>query len=654
MSELVGSAGIVSVALAAVIIAAIVARTRAASGSLAAELKRARERAQRHAQHSSTLVKAASELRLDDAERMQALMDRLAASLRAEQPFAALFGVIEGAAVAVLARSGVSAGPSETLPIPVGSRLPLAETIVPELIAEGGVVAWDDLTRTAIPAARPAVRAQSAIGTAFRVGMRTYVLSFTGERALREPFDASDREYVELLAHIVAQRLRHRDQTERLRFNAEHDMLTELPNRGRLRSDLARLRTPGATGAMIVIDFDRFREISQTLGHQTADAIIVEAAVALRQLAGPADLVARLGTDVFAFYAPDTDRDQAQARAEAIAQRFGQPFGTGDRDGYDQIRLTASIGVALAPDDAEGDEDLLGRAETAVALAKAAGRDQIVFFAPAAETIREGRRVLRSELARALHESQFALHYQPIIDLDRDAVIGVEALVRWNHPTRGLLVPDRFVPFAERNGLIGDIGRWVLERALADIERIDAAQWGIVVHVNVTPNEIREARFIRELRQRLEANPALAPHLGIEITESGAMHDPVRTDRVLRELRELGIMTSIDDFGTGHSSMARLKNYPVDALKIDRAFVAGLPHDSYDTMVLDALLGLARRLGFTTVAEGVENEAQLAWLRARGVSRAQGYAIAPPMTVGALLSWLSFRDVARSVSEGSP
>ncbi len=340
-------------------------------------------------------------------------------------------------------------------------------------------------------------------------------------------------------------------------------------------------------------------------------------------------------------------------RAQQCAALFAEPFGTGDREGQERVRITASIGVALAPANAANFEELLSCAESAVDRAKEAGRDQVAWYAPGVEPPREGLRALRNDLSRALRESQLTLYYQPIVALVSGRAVGIEALVRWDHPSRGLLEPGAFLPFAERNGLIGDVDRWVLARAFADLSIVRETP-DLVLFVNISPNGVRQAWFLAAVRERVRGDPALAARIGIEITENSPLQDPGRVNGALLQLRELGITTSIDDFGTGHSSLGRLKNSAASVLKIDRTLIGGLPASVYDVVLVESIVALTRRLGITTVAEGVESEAQVRWLRGHGVEQAQGFALAGPMTLASCLAWVarSRRTRATPTTEG--
>jgi len=333
------------------------------------------------AERFRTAAFVASVARFDDEKQLQTVLDCVAASIRDDVTFRGLFGAVEGPDAVVLARAHYP--PSLLGRVAIGSRTPLADTLLPEMLAAGGPIAFDDLRASALLDARRVTRAtgtRSAIGTAFRVGGKTYFLRFTTDRPTTKPFDEVDHAYIDLIAKLFAQRLRQDQHRARLRFVIEHDLLTELPNRAKLRAAVLESLEAQPGGALIKIDLDRFRDVVRTLGRQTADAVLVEVAAALRGLLLPVECLGRTGEDLFAVYLPGAGREAARERARQIIARFALPFGTGDRTGTEAVRVTASLGVALLPDDAGTVDELFARAEAAVDLAKASGRDQIAFY----------------------------------------------------------------------------------------------------------------------------------------------------------------------------------------------------------------------------------------------------------------------------------
>jgi diguanylate cyclase (GGDEF)-like protein len=346
--------------------------------------ERARDRALRDAERVRTAAIVASDIRFDTDVHLQALLDRAATAIRPDMTFSGIFGTIEGSEAVVLART--SNGDALIEGIAIGSRTPLAQTLLPEVLAADGPVGFDDLQASDVLESRPFAKAsgaRSAIATAFRAGAQTYFLRFTGDQPTAEPFDDIDCAYIDLLAKLFAQRLRQNQQSARLHFAMAHDGLTDLPNRATLRAAIVSSFAVQRRGALIVLDLDRFRGISLAFGHQTAEAIIVEIAIALRALLLPGESLGRTGGDVFTIYVPGAGHDAAVKRARQLSARFAHPFGTGDREGREQVRVTASLGVALYPHDANAVDELFDRADQAVDLAKAAGRDRIAFAAPA-------------------------------------------------------------------------------------------------------------------------------------------------------------------------------------------------------------------------------------------------------------------------------
>ncbi len=651
-----GLAAIALMALVTVVSVVLAVRSRRLALERVAEMAKAMERGERDTERFVASARIATDLLLDDRARMQALLDRVTASIRPGIPFFGTFGLVTGPEAFVIAHAAEAEGPGSPT-IPVGSRIALAQTLAADLLGASGVIAWDDLAGTAAQAARPFVRERllrSAIGTAFRVSNRTYFLLFTSQHPMLEPFDQTDRVYVELLAQFTAQRIRQRDQTERLRFDANHDRLTELPNRVYFRQEVTQSQGKTAAGAILVIELEHFRELKRALGNQTADAVIVEIACALVRAAEPGELLTRLGNDLFAIFLPAAGLDSARARSAAVLELFAEPFGTGDRLQQEKVPVRASIGVALYGGERETFEQVLSLAQTAAGRAHSEG-DRIACFGPTEQALLEERQAQRIAVAHALRDSQFTLYYQPIVSLASAAVVGAEALVRWNHPARGLLAAELFVPFADENGLIGELGRWAFARAFDDLHAIGAVDPDLVVHVNVWAREILDERFVAGIRACVADDPVRAHHIGVEIKEGNAMQDDDRTDRVMDELRALGLTTTIDNFGAGNASLNRLKACAIDAVKIGHEFVAGLPHDAYDVALIATLVALTRRLGVAAVAEGIERGEQRDWLRDHGIDQGQGYAIAAPMPLDSFVKWIGeHRTTGRSLTGPRP
>lgn len=422
-----------------------------------------------------------------------------------------------------------------------------------------------------------------------------------------------------------------------LEHQANYDPLTGLPNRKFLLEHLAdavqqRVHAHGWLAVMFV-DLDRFKRINDSLGHAAGDEVLVAAAGRLRQAVRPTDIVARLSGDEFAVICPNLDTcDEANLVAGRIQAALADPVHIRG----DSVYVTASIGVAFAREEDLRADSLLGAADTAMYRAKGQGKNQYQIFDERMRTEVTSRLRTESELARTIERGQLRLFFQPIVAAADGRIVATEALLRWQHPQRGLLLPDEFVPIAEETGLIVPIGAWVLEEACRCTRMWRGSgrvgEDPLKVSVNLSGRQLAQADLVPTVARILDS-AAIDPRLvqfGVEITESVVMRDPVTTARTLRELKALGVHLSIDDFGTGYSSLAYLKHFPIDVLKIDRSFVWGLSGDPVDVAIVHAVTDLAHVLGLSVVAEGVETEAQAAALRRASVDMLQGFLYAPP------------------------
>ncbi len=425
---------------------------------------------------------------------------------------------------------------------------------------------------------------------------------------------------------------------DRLAHEAAHDAMTGLPNRARfLDRLLIALQTAKRTGrrvAVLFVDLDEFKVINDGLGHAAGDQLLATIADRLRQSLRPGDVVARFGGDEFTVLCDQVaDENAARELAARLAASIAEPVPLG----LGEVFITASVGIAISgkPDDTP--ETLLRDADTAMYRAKADGRAQTCVFREdnrefAVTQLRTG-----NELHRALERNEFELHYQPLMRLDGDRLIGFEALLRWRHPERGLLGPDEFIGLAEDTGLIVSIGTWVLETACAQTARWEASRSAspgadpLVINVNLSPRQLADATLPRTVADIVERTGTPASLICLEITENTLMHDTDSVLGAMHALRKQGIHFSIDDFGTGYSSLSYLKRFPVESLKIDRGFVDGLGQEAGDTSIVEAVVNLAHTLGLAAVAEGVETEGQLRVLRAIGCDLAQGYLLGRPL-----------------------
>jgi diguanylate cyclase (GGDEF)-like protein/PAS domain S-box-containing protein len=426
----------------------------------------------------------------------------------------------------------------------------------------------------------------------------------------------------ETFAHVCMDDLRERRTAERrIRQLLRFDELTGLPNRqGLFESLVATLQTSAQTAVMIV-EIDRFKRINDGLGLHVGDAVLREMAQRIVATVRGVDLVARRGGDEFVIVMP-APSDSALPTAQALLGAVAQPLMI---EGH-EIHLTCSIGVATAPEDSDGADALMRRAGVALQQAQRLGRNQFCVYADAAHDDDPERLLLETALRHALRDEQFELHYQPQIDLKHGGIAGVEALLRWSHPTLGAIAPDRFIPIAEETGLIVDIGDWVLRCAIAQ-----AAAWQraglppLRMAVNLSARQLLQHDLARRIEELLAA-AGLDPRLfGVEVTESTLIVNFDQAVQHLQALRALGVEVSLDDFGTGYSSLGYLRRLPVDVVKIDRSLVPDVAAPAEDVSITRAIITMAHRLQMKVVAEGVESEGQAALLAANRCDQMQGY-----------------------------
>ena len=427
-----------------------------------------------------------------------------------------------------------------------------------------------------------------------------------------------------LLEHLAA-----RQKLEaQLTHMAHHDGLTALPNRVLFRQEmereLARARG-GEAVAVLCIDLDHFKRVNDTLGHAAGDALLQGAADRLRACVRETDIVARLGGDEFAIVQVQAEQPRAATvLAERLIAELSRPF---DIDGH-QVVVGASVGIALAPSDGTDADQLMKSADMALYRAKADGRGVLRYFESEMDAKMQARRALELDLRKALAEHEFELFYQPIVDLQSNRVSGFEALLRWNHPTQGLISPADFIPIAEDMGLITPLGEWVLRQACRE-----AAGWPerVKVAVNLSPAQFKSKALALVVTTAL-ADSGLAPdRLELEITESVLLQDNDTVRGILHQMRALGVRISMDDFGTGYSSLSYLRSFPFDKIKIDQSFVRDMGQHDDSIAIVRAVAGLGRNLGMSTTAEGVETNEQLGRLREEGCTEVQGYLFSRPL-----------------------
>ncbi|HEX2539347.1 MAG TPA: EAL domain-containing protein, partial [Pseudolabrys sp.] len=428
----------------------------------------------------------------------------------------------------------------------------------------------------------------------------------------------------------VIEDVTERKQSERrIAHLAHHDALTGLANRvlfrEQLEQSLKRVRSHGGRLALLYLDLDRFKGINDTLGHPVGDELLKDVAKRLRDCIGESDFVARLGGDEFAIVRDAFDTpDDVTALVTRILETMKAPYEIGGH----HLVTEATIGVALAPDDAADPDELLKNADLAMYRAKSDGRGTYRFFESSMDARMKSRRALEFDLREAIMCGGFELHYQPLVSFADGRVTGCEALLRWQHRSRGLISPSEFIPIAEETGLITPLGEWVLRTAC-----LEAARWPeeVKIAVNVSPVQFNNAGLVQSVIGALGAS-GLAPHrLELEITEAVLIRDDAAALGILHQLRALGVRIALDDFGTGYSSLSYLQRFPFDKIKIDRSFVSAIGDSDYSRNIVQAIVDIATTRQITTTAEGVETEEQSLALRGLGCTEMQGYLFSPPV-----------------------
>ncbi|HYL03418.1 MAG TPA: EAL domain-containing protein [Steroidobacteraceae bacterium] len=449
------------------------------------------------------------------------------------------------------------------------------------------------------------------------------------ERTLRRQV-----EHLELVVEARTQGLEAAN--KQLRHLASHDSLTGLPNRvlldDRLAQAVAHAERDGHSFAIVMFDLDRFKVVNDSFGHRAGDHLIKEVAHRLAGIARSTDTVARLGGDEFLFIMDRlAKREDAVQIARRAVEALSQPIRLGDVD----IHASASIGIAMFPADGKGVDTLIANADAAMYCAKQRGRNNIQCYAAGMNSITQDKVKLESDLHAALTLQQFELHYQPKIETITGTIHGAEALVRWRHPERGLVPPGEFIPLAEACGLIDKIGEWVVREACRQ-----ARAWQkqglppLRVAVNLSALQFRHGNLLHMIGEALRAAELEPRFLEVEITESALMSDPEESVNILEQLSRMGVVVSVDDFGTGYSSMSYLRRFPIDKLKIDRAFIGEVISRADDASIVRAIVSLAHSLRLKVVAEGVETAEQLELLRSLGCDQYQGFCFSPAVLPG--------------------
>jgi diguanylate cyclase (GGDEF)-like protein/PAS domain S-box-containing protein len=440
--------------------------------------------------------------------------------------------------------------------------------------------------------------------------------------------------------HDITEIKRYQDELE---HQANHDALTGLANRNLLRDRLqqavALAHRSGRKFTVVLIDLDNFKLINDSLGHALGDDVLKILAERMSGCIRDGDTVARPGGDEFVLVAVEQDQESDIYRVvHRVMTAIAQPFAIGVRE----FKVTCSVGIATFPDDGADADTLLRNADAAMYEAKGLGRNTFRLYSPEMNSHIGERLTLEAELWRALERDELLLHYQPKVHLPTGRIVGVEALIRWNHPQRGMVPPGAFVPVAEESGLILEVGRWVIATACAQcVAWREAGLPPIPVAVNMSARQLHDPDIVKIVRTVLDMTGLAADQLEIEITESAAMLNADEAVHFMTQLRDMGVRISLDDFGTGYSSLSYLKRLPVTGLKIDQSFIRELEHDADDAAIVRAVIAVASALALDVTAEGVETAAQVRFLNAYGCRQAQGYYFARPVPA----------DVARTLLE---
>ncbi|MDP1863831.1 MAG: EAL domain-containing protein [Thiobacillus sp.] len=472
------------------------------------------------------------------------------------------------------------------------------------------------------------------------------------EIRVAEPQAISDEHIVKLQqanAHLVTASIEAHILTEQVQIakdNLEHlvhyDTLTDLPNRTLLQDRLGQAielaHRQGRQLAVMFMDLDRFKHINDSLGHAVGDLLLQSVAQRLVGCVRHSDTISRQGGDEFVVLLPYIEHaEDAALSAQKLLAALELPHCVDEHTIY----IGASIGISIYPDDGQDLETLLKCADSAMYHSKANGRNNYKFFEQSMNVRAIERQSIEGGLRRALERQEFVLHYQPKINLQSGAIVGVEALIRWQHPQRGLILPEQFVPIAEDCGLTQPIGRWVLREACKQAQAwLQAGLPPIVVAINASAPEFHTKDYFKNIRATLEEAHLEPRYLEIELTESVLMRDAAATDTVLHALADLGVQLAVDDFGTGYSSLSYLKKFPINTLKIDQSFVNQMIDNPDDAAIVSAVISMAKSLRLRVIAEGVETPEQAAFLRDRQCDEGQGYHFCRPMAAEALAALL--------------
>jgi diguanylate cyclase (GGDEF)-like protein/PAS domain S-box-containing protein len=440
--------------------------------------------------------------------------------------------------------------------------------------------------------------------------------------------------YRGVVTDITAQRIAE----ERVSYLAHYDGLTNLPNRFLFSETLEHaLQRDDRRGAVMYLDLDNFKNINDTLGHGVGDQVLQACARRIENLLGKYDLAARFGGDEFAILIPASRMDMVDQLAWRIVNELARPIALDHHD----VVVGASLGIACAPTDGTSADALLRRADLALYAAKAQGRGRALRFEVGMDDAAQARRAIEMDLRGALSKGELCLHYQPLVHVASGEISGYEALIRWNHPDRGLVMPNSFIPIAEETGMIIAIGEWVIRQALAD-----AATWpdNISISINLSPTQMRSPSLVSTVVQALAQSGVAASRVCLEITESVLMQDSESNIETLHKLRSFGLQISLDDFGTGYSSLNYLRSFPFSKIKIDRCFVSEIDQRDDCQAIVRSVVSLAESLGMSTIAEGVEREEQAVLLSAEGCGELQGFLYSKAIPAGEISEYFDMLE----------
>ena len=422
---------------------------------------------------------------------------------------------------------------------------------------------------------------------------------------------------------------------------SHRDHLTGMPDytlfRDRLHQALKQARHDGSRLAVISFDMDRFREINNRLGPRAGDEVLIEVGRRLRAELREEDTIARIGGDDFGILCPGLGSEEIEWTVSRLVSCLSQPLQINGKE----VEVGVSLGVAVFPDDGDGEEELISHSEIAVHMAQKSGGGFACYYTPAMGQSAARRQVLADKMRTALEENRFALHYQPKLDLSTGKVLSMEALARWTEADGTAIPPMEFISVAEETGFIKTLGEWILFTACRQTQEWVALGHEVRTAVNLSARQFFQEDVLKMIRRALDESGLAPERLEIEITESMMMNDVDAAIETLDAMREMGLKIAMDDFGTGYSSLAVLKRFPIDTLKVDRAFVSCLEHDQDDRMIISTIIGMAKNLKLHVVAEGVETDSQLAFLRDEGCQEIQGYLYCKPLPAGKVADWLA-------------